>query len=121
MHVLQQYDKRSLGREHLKEAPNGPRGVGTERLPDPEELRQPLCHRSAVGLPRHPLPERRRDLFRVCGGSAGCLREQVDALTTLVRALDVRGLGEDAATARREARARLRAKGIPAAIDEPGD
>ena len=67
---------RSLGGEHLQEAPHRPRGVGSHRRADPEQLREPVADGRAVRLRGHARAQRCRNLLGVPRRSARCLCEQ---------------------------------------------
>ncbi len=91
-------------------------------VPDRQSLIQRSLLRSRALLLRGSAADAevaaRRGLELV--GSTDLVLDHADALLTLADALDVRGLKEEAATARREALVRLRAKAIPAAVARLG-
>jgi hypothetical protein len=76
--VLEHDDQGPLGGEDLEEAPDGPRGIGGDRLPDAEYLRDAVGDGCAIWLAGKTLAERDRDLLGVARYLTRGLREELD-------------------------------------------
>ena len=78
MHVLEHHDEGPLRRQDFEQAPHRPRGVGAERVADPEEPCEAVADGGAVRLRGQSRAKGCRHLFGFSRRPPSCLRQQFD-------------------------------------------